>query len=127
MRPHLILLRSIEEIGSCFVGRALHPPVRMLAYMVLLALVGGVYTSNACAAGPWRASANNTFGWKLMTPDERLQYQRRLRSVGSYAACTRYDAEHRRSMERIARQRHAKIETQAESACNQLRAFGRVD
>lgn len=31
------------------------------------------------AAGPWRAHEGNSPGWRLLTPAERVEHQRRLR------------------------------------------------
>lgn len=39
------------------------------------------------AGGPWRAGEANTRGWQLMTPEERIEHQSRVRSFTDYDAC----------------------------------------
>jgi hypothetical protein len=46
----------------------------------------------------WRASSGNTAGWTLMTQQERLEHQNRLRSTKTYQECTAYVSEHRAQM-----------------------------
>ena len=78
------------------------------------------------AAGPWRAHAGNSAGWKAMTPDERMEHQRRMRSFGAYEACRRYETEQALRMQ----QRRAAGDAMADaeqSACRQLRALGQFE
>ena len=52
----------------------------------------------AMARGPWRANEGNTSGWDLMTPEERVKHQARIRSFKTYEACHEYQLEHHRLM-----------------------------
>lgn len=55
----------------------------------------------AWARGPWRAGEDNTAGWQLMTPQERVEHQARLREFTDYASCRAYlDAHHLVMVER---------------------------
>lgn len=69
---------------------------RCRAWRALLAalVIGGV-SASAGALGPWRATPENTPGWKVMTPAERIEYQRRMRALESLADCRAFQAEHR--------------------------------
>jgi hypothetical protein len=96
----------------------------MYASRTAVSLLALVLTSNPSqAAGPWRAHAGNSAGWKAMTPDERMEHQRRMRSFGAYEACRRYETEQALRMQ----QRRAAGDAMGDgeqSACEQLRALG---
>lgn len=74
---------------------------KVAALLIALALI----PSPAHARGPWRASEANTRGWQLMTPEERIDHQARMRSFTSYEECLPYQAEVHRRMEERARER----------------------
>mgnify|MGYP001328579372 CR=1 FL=1 len=59
--------------------------------------------AGVAANGPWRASEENTRGWQLMTPEERIAHQAKIRSFTALADCLAYQAEHHRLMEARAR------------------------
>jgi hypothetical protein len=94
------------------------------AWALAFALGSGLWIGDAGAAGPWRADAHNIAGWNLMTPDERLEHQRRLRSTHTLRECRLYDADHRRHVEERARRRNAVVAPRSGSACDQLQAVG---
>lgn len=78
------------------------------------------------AAGPWRAAEPNTYGWRFMTPDERIEHQRRIRSFQTYDECKAYQNEHHASMAERARQAGVVLEPKEHSGCEQLRARGKL-
>jgi hypothetical protein len=51
--------------------------------------------TTALARGPWRASESNTLGWHLMSHQERIAHQTKIRSFTTLEACRAYQAEHR--------------------------------
>ena len=57
------------------------------------------------AGGPWRASQSNTQGWQLMTPEERIEHQSRVRGFTDYKGCEAYRAHHQELMTDRARLR----------------------
>jgi hypothetical protein len=68
-----------------------------LAILCCVAVFGlFVPGEGAWAQGPWRASRDNTPGWQLMTPAERVEHQARIRSFSNYDECAAYRHEHRR-------------------------------
>ena len=89
--------------------------------LALMLLVSG-----ACLAGPWRAGANNSAGWQFMSPDERVEHQRRMRSFTRYDECKAYQAEHHALMAERARQAGVVLEPHEDAGCEQLRARGRL-
>lgn len=98
---------------------------KRLAARILLAALFGASLSTTMA-GPWHAAAPNTSGWRFMTPEEREEHQRRMRSFTSFEQCKAYQAEHHALM--AARARHAGVllEPHADSGCEQLRAQGQL-
>jgi hypothetical protein len=54
-----------------------------------------VAAATALARGPWRASEGNTLGWHLMSHQERITHQTKIRSFTTLEACRAYQAEHR--------------------------------
>jgi hypothetical protein len=48
--------------------------------------------------GGWNASSGNTPGWTLMTQQERVEHQNRMRSMKTYQECSAYLSEHRAQM-----------------------------
>ena len=73
-------------------------------------------------AGPWRASPSNTRGWQLMTPEERIEHQSRVRGFTDYDACEAYRAQHHELMAERARQRGLTLPDYARDFCDHLKA-----
>ena len=73
-------------------------------------------------AGPWRASAGNTSGWSFMTPDERVEHQRRMRGFDTREACAAYQAQHHAYMAERAARAGVVLEQKADSPCDRLRS-----
>jgi len=46
----------------------------------------------------WCCNPQNTYGWQLMTPDERKEHQAKLANVTEYTACKEYIDEHHKKM-----------------------------
>ncbi len=99
---------------------------RAVMRVALACLVAGVPVGASWASGPWRAGAGNTPSWQLMSPDERVEYQRRMRSFDDAAACETYQAEHRARMTDRARRQGAGLPKDHVDGCRQLRQQGRL-
>ncbi|MBL8394621.1 MAG: hypothetical protein JNK99_07715 [Candidatus Accumulibacter sp.] len=82
--------------------------------------------ADAHAEGPWRADTGNTSGWQLMTPDERIEHQRRMRSFATYDDCKEYQARQHAEMVERARRAGIVLQPRQESACERLRARSRL-
>ena len=59
-----------------------------------------------------------------MTPDERIEHQRRMRSFESYEECNAYQAEHHALMAERALREGVTLKRKTESGCEQLRQRG---
>lgn len=57
-----------------------------------------IMAASASARGPVRASEGNTSGWHLMSPQERIEHQSKIRSFKTLEACRAYQAEHHQLM-----------------------------
>lgn len=81
---------------------------------------------DALAQGPWHAARRNTYGWQFMTPNERIEHQRLMRSFTSYQECEAYQQERHVEMVERARLAGIVLEQPKQSACEKLRARGRL-
>lgn len=75
---------------------------------LLAAALAGVLLSGAGIAearGAWRATQANTAGWQLMTPEERIEHQNKMRSFKTYDECKAYQEQHHKMMEERAKQK----------------------
>jgi hypothetical protein len=71
--------------------------------LIATVILGGAIPVRA--DGPWRASEVNTRGWQLMTPQERIEHQSRVREFTDYDACEAYRTQHDDLMAERAKQR----------------------
>ncbi|MGX7742255.1 hypothetical protein [Rhodopseudomonas parapalustris] len=89
---------------------------------VMINVVGLVAGGNSAAAAPWRASETNTRGWMLMSPQERIEHQARVRNFTDYSACETYRAEHHALMVQRARERGLDLPGSGRDFCDHLKA-----
>jgi len=97
----------------------------MRSRRALLALSGFlllVAASVAEARGPWRASEDNTRGWQLMTPEERIDHQARIRGFRTLEECRAYQLAHHRLMEQRAKDRDLPMPAGRRDICDHLKA-----
>lgn len=83
-------------------------------------LLGG--TVMTCTAGPWRAGEGNTRGWQLMTPQERIEHQARVRGLTDYTACEAYRTRHHDLMAERAAQRGLNLPYSGWDFCDRLKS-----
>lgn len=101
-------------------ARAL-PPLKRSIVSAGCALAFALAPLPDAIAGPWRASAGNTSGWSFMTPDERIEHQRRMRGFNTYDECAAYQRQHHAYMAERAARAGGVLEQKAESPCDRLR------
>ena len=85
-------------------------------FLVIFLLIGSLD-----ARGPWRASETNTRGWQLMTSEERIEHQAKVRGFTSYEECRAYQVEHHRLIEARARQRGMPLPSGGQDFCAHLK------
>ena len=89
---------------------------------LLLATLGA---GPAEARGPWAASQGNTVGWQLMTPEERVEHQNKMRGFKTYDECKAYQDEHHALMEARAKEKGVTLPTKPRRyGCDNLKAHG---
>jgi len=93
-----------------------HRGTALLIAIIMLAGGGTLAT-----AGPWRADEGNTRGWDLMTPQERIEHQARMRGFTDYQACQTYRTQHHQEMAERARQRGLSLPTSGRDVCERLK------
>ena len=88
---------------------------RVLIITLLLSVA-----ATAQARGPLRASEGNTRGWQLMTADERIEHQARIRGFTTYEECRSYQVAHHQLMEERARARGMALPQGGRDICEHL-------
>lgn len=83
-------------------------------------------TVSLAFAGPgrWAASQANTPGWQLMTAEERIEHQTKMRSFTDYNACKDYVAEHHKKMELRATEKGVAPPVMRRNPCDRMKARG---
>ncbi len=73
----------------------------------------------------WRANQANTPGFMLMSEQERLEHQNRMRSLQTYDECTAYVGEHRAQMALRAQEKGVTLQSPG-SPCETMKSRGRI-
>lgn len=96
--------------------------ISLAAYAaVMINLIGLAAGGTSASAAPWRASEGNTRGWMLMSPQERIEHQARVRGFIDYTACEAYRAEHHALMVQRARERGLDLPGGGRDFCDHLK------
>ena len=66
----------------------------------------------------------NTPGWALMTPEERVANQARMREVKTYDECKAVQGEHRSFMETRAKEKGVTLQPARQNGCDNMKARG---
>lgn len=91
----------------------------MRAHAISLLLGACLWVAEG-TAGPQRATPENTRGWQLMSEQERIAHQVRLRSFANYADCHAYQLQHHAWLQQRAQARGARLSTQGRDSCAHL-------
>jgi len=95
------------------------PPLR--AWTLATCILVSVAWGSAVAAGPWHANEENTRGWQLMSPEERIEHQARIRGFTRYEDCLAYRTEHHRLMVERAASAGLQLRQGGRDFCEHLR------
>lgn len=95
----------------------------------ITAIVAGIILSTSGLAqakeGPWAAEHGNTWGWQLMTPEEREEHQAKMRNFKTYEECKAYQAEHHKQMEARAGEKRVALPPMGSGyGCDNMKARG---
>ena len=94
--------------------------------LTALMLAATLAAPAAYARGPWAAGQGNTWGWQLMTPEERTEHQNKMINFKTYDECKAYQVEHHTQMEARAKEKGATLPMGKPGAygCDNLKARG---
>lgn len=92
-----------------------------------MASMGLAVVVTSATAAPWRADEDNTRGWMLMSPQERIEHQARVRGFSDYDTCEAYRVEHHDLMVRRARERGLALPDEHWDFCSRLRRGARPE
>jgi len=101
----------------------------MKTIVITIALTLAIAMGFAVAeARPWRwqGTQQNTYGWQLMTPQERTEHQTKLRSFTDYDACKEYVYGHHAKMEERAKEKGITAPMVKRNPCDVMKAKGIV-
>ena len=73
-----------------------------------------------------RFDRSNTPGWALMTAQERIVHQNRMRAVKTYEECKQVQAEHHTAMELRAKEKGVALRAAGQNACDNMKARGLI-
>jgi hypothetical protein len=93
----------------------------MQTKFITVLVIGLLLIGTSSARGPWRASESNTRGWQLMSPDERIEHQAKIRSFTKLEECRSYQVSHHQLMEERAQQRGLALAGSGRDICDHLK------
>ncbi len=95
--------------------------MRTMKIRVLLSLLLFTVALPVSARGPWRASEDNTRGWQLMSPEERIAHQSKVRGFARLDECRTYQLAHHQQMAERARQQGIALPRGGQDICAHLK------
>ncbi len=72
----------------------------------------------------YRFNQRNTYGWGLMTPEERSAHREKMLSMHSFAECKAYQAEEHARMQERAHAQGKTLPAPRYNACDRMKARG---
>jgi hypothetical protein len=100
-------------------------PIMKNRLVFAAALAAALVSASALAQGPgYRFNQTNPPGWMLMTPEERTEYQKKMRAAKTYEECKAIMEEHRATMEARAKEKGVTLRTPRVNACDRMKARG---
>ena len=96
--------------------------------------VGGAGPGTGIGPGPGKGPAakrprfqldrGNTYGWRLMSAEERIAHRDKMLSAKTYDECKSVQAEQHQLMEARAKEKHMTLAPPRQNACDRLKARG---
>lgn len=74
--------------------------------------------------GRFAIGNDNTFGWAMMSPEERTAHQQKMWSFKNYDECKAYQLEHHQTMEARAKETGKTLPPPHANACDRMKARG---
>lgn len=94
--------------------------VIIVMHLGLLLIVSPASAHQWC----WTCAEDNTYGWQMMTPEERKQHQSKLQSFKEYDACKEYIYDHHKKMDERAKDKGVELPLMTLNPCAAMKARG---
>ncbi len=88
---------------------------------------GGGWGMRGGQRGMGMGNGGNALTASLISPEERVSMQRKMRATTTYAECTTLQTEHRSLLEARAKEKNVTLPPFASNRCEQLKANGLID
>lgn len=104
-----------------------------LQHITMIALLGATLAAPTLAqqgmgmgpgGGRFAFDNDNTRGWALMTPEERLAHRDTMLAAKTYEECKAAQSEHHKAMEARAQEKGLKLPGPRQNACDNMKARG---
>jgi len=97
---------------------------RNFAIITIACAVSLVVSSAFAHQWCWTCNQCNTYGWQLMTPEERKEHQVKLTGFTEYSNCKEYlDTQHK-EMEKRARGKGIQLPAMEQNPCDEMKGKG---
>ena len=108
--------------------------MKQIAVAVLALSLAAVALAQGPGAGEpgrkwqsWQFGANNTSGWVLMSPEERVEHRNKMMSFQTYDECRIYVEGHHKMMEARAKEQGKTVPaTPRSNLCERMKQAGRL-
>jgi hypothetical protein len=105
-----------------------------LQHITMIALLGAAVAAPTLAqqglgmgpggGGRFAFDQDNTRGWALMTPEERIAHRGTMLAAKTYEECKAVQSEHHNAMEARAKEKGLKLPGPRQNACDNMKARG---
>jgi ribosomal protein L32 len=95
-----------------------------LIFIVIVCAISLTESSAFAHRWCWSCNQDNTYGWQLMTSEERKDHQAKLARFTEYNTCKKYIDSHRTKMEGRAREKGIDLPVVESDPCDALKAKG---
>ena len=72
----------------------------------------------------FNSNKDNTWGWKLMSPEERTAQRDKMRATKTYDECKALQDEHHKAMEVRAKEKSQTLPAPRNNGCDRMKANG---
>ncbi len=97
---------------------------RLLTMYALILSISMVTSLSTAHQWCWTCNRDNTYGWQIMSPDERKEHQARLGKFTDYNACKEYIDSHHKKMEERATVNGVKLPVMQDNPCDSMKVRG---
>ena len=97
---------------------------RIITFTSLALAITLAASSSFAHQWPWSCNQENTYGWHLMTPEERKEHQAKLAGFTEYKVCREYIDLHQKKMEERAKDEAVTLPVIDINPCDEMKSRG---